>query len=54
MTTTLDKPKHTLEEIDQYLTTLSNVLTHCRTVDRKAALRRIDKWLDLRNKVVNK
>lgn len=53
MTTTLDKPKHTLEEIDQHLTTLSNILLHCRTVDRKAAIRRVDKWLDLRNKVVN-
>lgn len=48
------KHMHTLEEIDAHLLTLSNILVHCKTVNRNKALRETDKWLDLRLKVVNK
>lgn len=43
---------HTVEEIDTHLTTLSNILIHCKTVDRKKAVKEVDKWLDLRIKAV--
>jgi hypothetical protein len=39
---------HTVEEIDGYLSSISNGLEHGSIPNRKLAMKRADKWLDLR------